>query len=140
MIKQRHSFHRLLYHLVFTTKNGMDVIRTKQDEAELVGLFKKKADDLDAYVEEFGSWFNHVHLLVRSSPALALSNLYGRLKGFASRGWNLKHPDRMLAWSDGVFAATVDPEENEELRVYIRNQRLHHEKKTKVARWEHDDD
>ena len=64
-MKQRYSFTYLLYHLVFRTKHREAVLRNFADEQRLLGLFKEKAHQLDGRIEEFGSWYDHVHVLAR---------------------------------------------------------------------------
>ena len=135
-MKQQHSFHRLFFHLVFSTKNRAHLICSPEDGRVLAGFFKVKAHDLDAYVEEFGCWRDHVHLLVRIPPKLALAKLYGQMKGFATRAWNERYPEHPFGWQDGVFSITVDPDNCGGLRDYIRGQWDHHESGTLIVRWE----
>jgi hypothetical protein len=73
---------------------------------------------------------------MRAPATTALSKVYGQLKGFSAHAWNLKNPKRLLGWSDGVFAATANPDDNDRLRTYIQNQRRHHEAKTQITLWE----
>jgi len=101
-MKQRHSFTYLLYHLVFRTKHREAVFRNLADEQRLFGLFKEKAHQLDGRIEEFGSWYDHVHVLARIRPTLTLSDFYRQLKGYSSRAWNLKEVGNTLKWADGV--------------------------------------
>ena len=95
-MNQQHSYHRLFYHLVFTVKHREPIIRTTADETEIFGYLKKKASEIDAYLEELGAWYEHVHMLLRCGTTKPLAQLYRQLKGFTSRAWNLKHPDRRL--------------------------------------------
>ena len=136
-MKQRHSFTYLLYHLVFRTKGREHLIDDKRELA-LFGFLRTKAHDLDAYIEEIGGWREHVHLLMRIRPTIALADVYRQLKGFSSRAWHLKYPDTAFGWADGVFAITVDPHDCTELRFYIRHQRTHHAKNLVVEKWEPD--
>lgn len=137
-MRQRHSYHRLFYHLVFTTKGRAQLIESPDDGERLCQYFRVKAARLDAYVEEFGCYRDHVHLLVRCVPTIALSDLYGQLKGFAAYAYRERHPDRVLKWQDGVWASTVDPDTTDALRCYIRNQWANHGAKVVVERWEPD--
>ena len=127
---QRHSFHRLFFHLVFTTKHREAWIATMEQGDALFNLFRVKAAQLNAYIEEFGCYRDHVHLLVRSGPTVPLCDLYGQMKGFASWAWNRQYPARQLKWQDGVWSATVDPENSEALRRYIREQWWRHESRS----------
>ncbi|MCP4603429.1 MAG: hypothetical protein GY847_23410 [Proteobacteria bacterium] len=49
-------------------------------------------------------------------------------------------PDRPLKWGDGVYIATVDPDNTTALRDYIRFQWEHHERRAEIPEWEHSDD
>jgi len=138
-MKQRHSYTDLLYHLVFRTKYRTPFIDNEEVEATLYGFLRSKANDLDAWIEEIGGWTEHVHLLLRSRPSVALSTVYGQMKGFAAWAWHKHWPDRAFGWDDGVWAKTVDPEDCDALREYIRNQRRHHAQKSELRRWEPDD-
>ena len=135
-MKQQHSYHRLYFHLVFSTKNRERLIDSPDDGGTIAGFFKIKAHDLDAFVEEFGCWRDHVHVLVRIPPKLALATLYGQMKGFATHALLERDPDHPFRWQDGVFSVTVDPDNCEELRRYIRNQWQHHETGEAIDRWE----
>ena len=135
-MKQQHSFHRLFFHIIFSTKNREQLIGSPRDGQVLEGLFKVKARDLDGYVEEFGCWRDHVHLLVRIPPKLALAKLYGQMKGFATHGWNERYPESKFGWQDGAYSITVDPDNCQDLRTYIRGQWNHHESGSVIERFE----
>jgi len=138
-MRHQHSFNRLFYHLVFITKNKEPFISSEKDEQFLLSLLKKKAHDLNAYIEEFGSWYDHVHILIRTSPSIELSKIYRQLKGYSSWAWNKKFPDRFFKWADGAFAATCDPDNTYNLRLYIRGQRDHHHNEKIEQKWEPED-
>ena len=138
-MKQRHSYADLLYHLVPRTKNREPFIGGEEEEHTLHALLRKKAHDLDAWIEEVGGWKEHIHLLLRTRPTVALSAVYGRMKGFAAWAWHKRWPDRPFGWNDGVWVKTVDPESCETLRMYIRNQREHQAQNTERPRWEAQD-
>ena len=135
-MKQQHSYHRLYYHMVFNIREKEHLINTREDEKFLYSMMKNKAHDLSAYILEFGSWYDHVHLLIRSTSSVLLSKVYGQIKGYSSWHWNKRRPDRPFKWADGVFAATVDPDDNEDLRNYIRHQRNHHQMNRLELKWE----
>ena len=102
----------------------------------LQSSFISKAHELDAWLEEFGYWNDHVHILLRTSPNIALSNIYGQLKGISAWLWRKRWPQRPFFWADGVFVATVDADNCDALRHYIRNQKKHHDDQTTVSLWE----
>lgn len=135
-MKQQNSYHRLYFHLVFSTRNRERLILSPADGQMLLELFLVKAHDLDSYIEEFGCWRDHVHLLVRIPAKLALAKVYGQLKGFSAFVWNRRNQDRPLFWQKGMFSITVDPDHCDELRHYIRHQWRHHDSGSVVSRWE----
>jgi len=135
-MKQRHSFTNLVYHLVFRTKEREPFIESAEDDDTLLEFMKTKASQLETQVLEFGGWYDHVHLLIRARPTMALSEVYRQLKGFSSHSWNKSTPERPFGWADGVWAVTVDAEHCDTLRKYIRNQRIAHRQREEVAAWE----
>jgi putative transposase len=139
-MKQRHSYHRLWYHLVFHTKNRERLLESRSDEAFLLSQMKSKAHEIDATIEEFGAWRDHVHVLLRTVPTLALSDLCRQLKGYSATQWRKAFPDRPFKWGDGAYSITVDPDHCERLREYIRDQWRRHESKNVVPEFEHDED
>jgi putative transposase len=139
-MKQRHSYTKLLYHIVCCTKRREHLILDVEHEQAINSFMKVKAHQLDAYIEEFGGWRDHIHFLVRARPTIALSDLYRQLKGFSAYSWRKQFPEDPFKWADGVFAATVDPDNCDDLRAYVRNQHKHHTENSLVAKWEPDEE
>ena len=138
-MKQRRSFTYLLYHLVFCTKAREPFI-SGEEAPVLFSFLKTKAHDLDCYLEAFGAWLDHVHLLVRTRPTAPLSEVYRQLKGYSTYSWRRYYASRPFKWADGTFAVTVDPYNCEPLRRYIRNQPRHHSDKSLIRQWEPEDE
>jgi putative transposase len=139
-MKQRHSYHRLWYHLVFHIKNREHLLESREDERFLFSLMKGKAHELDAYIEELGAWRDHVHVLLRSAPTLALSDLYRQLKGLSAAQWRKRFPERPFKWGDGAYSCTVDPENCDRLRSYIADQWRRHEERQLLPEYEREGD
>ena len=74
-MKQRHSHTNWLFHIVIRTKNREHLIEGEAEERVLFGGMRKKAHDLDAWIEEIGGWREHLHVLVRTRPTVALSDI-----------------------------------------------------------------
>jgi putative transposase len=140
MMRQRHSYHRLWYHLVFHTKNRERLLHGQEDVALLFGLMKRKAHDLDIYIESFGGWREHVHVLFRAGPTLPLCEIYRQLKGYSAAEWNRLDPDRPFKWGDGAYSITVDPDRCDDLRRYIHQQWYRHDDGDTVAALEREQD
>ena len=132
----RRSHSNLYYHLVTVTKHRTPIIITQQDEQRLCTLMRLKAKQHDAIIHSFGSWHDHVHILLQAKPGVALSKVYGEIKGYSSAIWNKNNPDRQLKWTDGVFIETVSPDNMVLLTEYIQNQRIHHSQQSCIQIWE----
>jgi REP element-mobilizing transposase RayT len=139
-MKQRHSNCRLVYHLVLHTKYRLPLICEPCDVEILLGFMKTKAYQLDSYIEEGGGWRDHIHLLLQSRPTISLSVVYGQLKGYSATMWRKRFPNSPFKWGDGVFAKSIDPDECQDLRAYIRYQWRHHENGLVVPGYERTDD
>jgi REP element-mobilizing transposase RayT len=75
---------------------------------------------------EIGGVEDHVHILAKVSPTIAISDFLEKLKANSSK-W-AKSVRRGFGWQDGYSAFTVSESQVERVRAYIRNQREHHKK------------
>ena len=70
---------------------------------------------------------DHVHLLTRLPPTVALSDFIGRLKGASS--FRVNHeikPKFKLLWQEGYGAMTLRKDELDKVSLYIDRQEDHH--------------
>jgi REP element-mobilizing transposase RayT len=75
---------------------------------------------------EIGGIEDHVHILAKVPPTIAISGFLEKLKANSSK-W-AKSVRRGFGWQDGYSAFTVSESQVERVRHYIRNQREHHKK------------
>jgi REP element-mobilizing transposase RayT len=124
------SFTRLTYHVVFATKYRRptidNLIRERLYEY-IGGTLRAKKGQLI----EIGGTADHVHILARLSPSLAVANVVRDVKANSSK-WMHEHPDVVSSfeWQKGYGAFTVSYSRIESVRLYIRNQEEHHRTKT----------
>jgi len=124
------TFTSLHYHVIFSTKNREPWIRPEIESrvwAYLGGIARE--NDVKAHL--IGGIENHVHLLLGIPPALAVSKAVQLIKG-GSSAW-VKETFGGTAgfgWQDGYGAFTVSKSLVPEVERYIRDQRVHHGKKT----------
>ena len=70
---------------------------------------------------------DHVHLLVRLPPTVAVSEFIGQVKGAASHRVNEEiRPSFQLRWQEGYGALTLRKDEVERVSRYIDTQVAHH--------------
>jgi putative transposase len=101
----QHVVHALNVHLVFTTKYRCGVITDRVREA-LWGFMAAVCADFEAELMAFDGTDDHVHLLVRYPPKVALSRLVGSLKGASAYRLRLLNlPEvRERLWGDHFWS------------------------------------
>ena len=116
----------LLYHVVFSTKGRQPLI----DDDLLIKLHAYIGGIIRAnggVALEVGGVTDHVHVLMKVKAAIALSNMIRQVKSVSSK-WISEHfPTKTsFAWQSGYGAFTVSESSLNRVRIYIRNQEVHH--------------
>ena len=124
------SFTQLTYHIVFATKLRRPSISGNIQERlyEYIGgtLRAKKGQLI-----EIGGVQDHVHILARLSPTLAVADVVRDVKANSSK-WMNEQSDipQTLHWQKGYGAFTVSYSQIETVQQYIRKQEEHHRAQT----------
>ena len=119
------TYTRLLYHIVFSTKNRepwIDPVWRPDLHAYIGGIIRNRKGELLAA----GGVPDHIHLLVRLAADKAVSDVVGAIKSVTS-GW--LHDERGIwpfAWQGGYGAFTLGPSAIPSVTTYIDNQIEHH--------------
>ena len=122
-----HSYSNLVYHIVYGTKDRRPLI----DEAFRPRLYEYLGGTirgLKGICLEVGGVQDHVHVLVKLSPTIAVSELLEKLKANSSK-W-AKSVKLDFGWQAGYSAFTVSESQVGRVRDYIQNQAAHHRKST----------
>jgi putative transposase len=120
------SFTQLTYHVVFATKYRRPTITAAIQERlyEYIGgtLRAKKGQLI-----EIGGVKDHVHLLARLSPAIAVADVVRDIKANSSK-WMNEQPAaaHTFEWQKGYGAFTVSYSQISAVEQYIQNQEEHH--------------
>jgi putative transposase len=120
----------LYVHIVFSTKNRVDMIQTDVEEelwAYIGGILKNNKSKLLAS----NGTQNHIHLLISLGKTIALSELVGDIKRDSSK-WIKTFGEHYqnFQWQDGYGAFSVGYTQIEDVKTYIANQKIHHAKTT----------
>ena len=124
----RQVVYGLHAHLVFVTKYRRDVLSDLAIR-DLAGLFAKVCRAFEAELVECSGEDDHVHLLVRYPPKVALSKLVNSLKGVSSRKLREIRPEvsgryhEGVLWSASYFAASCGGAPLAIIAEYVRSQR-----------------
>ena len=115
-------------HLVFVTKYRHPVFTARHRE-RMEEIIRDVCRDFECELAEFNGAANHVHLLVRFPPTVALSRLVNSLKGVSSRRLRQEFPDLRRhywranrLWSGSYFAGSAGGAPITVLRQYIEQQ------------------
>ncbi len=120
------SYTHLAYYLVFSTKYRRPVLTQQHRELlypHIAGIINNK----DGQLLEIGGMEDHLHILARCSPTIALADFVRDIKANSSK-WMHESQQQMrnFAWQVGYGAFCVSQSQIEVVREYIRNQAEHH--------------
>jgi REP element-mobilizing transposase RayT len=122
------SYAQLYYHIVFATKDRIPIIthaREKEMYRYLGGIIRgQKCQPI-----EIDGMPEHVHVLLRSSPVIALSDLVRDLKANSSK-WARRTYEPKFGWQRRFGAFSVSESNVDVVRRYIQRQKLHHQKQS----------
>ncbi|PPV04666.1 IS200/IS605 family transposase [Xanthomonas axonopodis] len=121
-----HSQWECLYHVVFIPKRRRKVLY-KELRTHLGEVFRRLAEQKESRVEEGHLMPDHVHMMLRIPPKLAVSQVVGYIKGKSAIHLARVYAERKRNfagqhfWARGYFVSTVGRDEAV-IREYIRNQ------------------
>ena len=118
-----HSYVSSVFHIVFSTKQRMQLIRPEH-KSRLWNYLAGIGRNHGIQVLAVGGMENHVHMLVVLRSDMALSDAVRTLKTNSSR-W-VRETDRLFAWQQGYGGFSVSPSQLERVKRYIANQPQHH--------------
>jgi putative transposase len=121
-----HAFHQLYYHFAWSTHSRVPLIR-RDYRPELLKIIREEAQKRGAWPIRHNAMPDHVHLLVRLPPTVAVSDFIGQVKGAASHRVNEEiKPSFQLKWQEGYGVLTLRKDEVEKVSRYIDSQETHH--------------
>lgn len=118
----------LLYHLVFSTKTRLPMISDAL-AADLYPYLGGIVRGEGGTLLEAGGMPDHIHLLVKLKPTIAVSDFLRQLKANSSKWINdEKFKIHKFGWQDGYGAFSVCRSQAGRVAEYIRTQKEHHAK------------
>ncbi|GAA4451216.1 IS200/IS605 family transposase [Novipirellula rosea] len=118
----------LLFHIVYSTKYRRNLIRADKSPRiyEYIGGVIREQKGV---LIEIGGISDHVHILARLSPTLAISDVLRITKANSSKWINETfQPNFPFAWQRGFGAFSVSASNVKQVRNYIQNQEQHHKR------------
>ena len=121
-----HTFSRLLYHIVFSTRNRRPDLRSDL-RRELLSYLHGVLANQGAHLFKGGAVEDHVHLLVVARPTHAPAELARTVKANTSRWLRESRPELSeFAWQSGYSVFSVSESNTQPVLAYIESQEEHH--------------
>ena len=120
------TFTNLLYHIVYSTKyrRGTIAAAWQPDLYAYIGGIVKERDGI---LLEIGGMPDHIHILAKLSPKLAIMDVLRDIKAVSSKWINERQLSHgRFEWQTGYGAFSVSQSLADVVRAYIRNQAEHH--------------
>ena len=124
------TYTNLLFHVIYSTKYRKPTIRPDWQD-DLYGYIGGIVRDQKGTLLKIGGVEDHVHLLAKLSPTIAISDVLRTIKANSSK-WINERPDvtHKFEWQSGYAAFSVSESQMTAVAQYIANQAEHHRKKT----------
>ena len=124
------TYTRILYQIVFGSKFHASFLN-KSNEKILFSYIAGIANKKRCLVYIVGGYRNHIHIILDIHPTVSLSALVRDIKAASHEMMVESASDfpRFPGWQVGYSAFTYDVSALDNLCKYVRNQRIHHQKK-----------
>ena len=121
------GYSRLLVHVVFSTKRQEPYLADPDLRHKVHSALADACRGIEASALAVGGSADHVHILARVRPDLAVAELVRELKRESFAKLKLEHPELVrFHWQAGYGAFTVSASKAASVRRYIRSQPEHH--------------
>jgi len=125
-----HSFTNNLYHIVFSTKKRRPVL-TDEIRDRLFPYIGGVARNSGGSTILANGAEDHIHILAKIRPDVAVSQFVSKLKANSSRWLAQTFPAiNWLGWQAGYGCFSVSESQAEEIMKYIRKQQSRHARMT----------
>ena len=126
------SLAQLWVHLIFATKERYPFLKNLIVQKKLHDYIKAICAKQNCATVIVGGTEDHIHLLVNLHRTITLSHLVEEIKKSSSK-WikTLNFSEELLSqfyWQSGYGAFSVSQSNVKHVRLYIKNQRQHHQK------------
>ncbi len=119
----------LHYHLVFSTKDRVSLIRAEWRN-DLHSYLGGIVETLKGVPVKIGGVDDHVHLLIGLKPTHCLADVLREIKKGSSEWVHNELQKNLFSWQPGYGAYTVSPTNINSVGRYIEKQEEHHQRKS----------
>ena len=118
---------KVFIHFVWTTKDRLPLLRTKEIRKEVWKHIKKNAKEKGIYIDTINGYSEHCHCLVSLGSGQTIERIVQLIKGESSFWINKQGlVQGKFAWQDEYYAVSVAQSGIDKVRKYIQAQEEHH--------------
>lgn len=123
-------YTKIMIHTVWSTKNRTQFLRNEIRPA-ILDHIRSNSVEKGIYLDSINCHLDHVHCLISLGIDQNISKIISLLKGESSHWINQqKLAVGKFSWQNEYFAVSVSESNISMVREYIKNQDIHHRKKT----------
>ena len=122
--------YSIQYHIVWCVKYRHPIL-TNEVEKRLFEILYKITEDNKFQILECNGNKDHIHLLINCSPQHYIPDMIKALKGVSARLLMKEYGNDLKKklwgghlWNPSYFVATVSENTEEQVRIYIQNQKI----------------
>ena len=124
------GYIKIWIHLVWTTKDRQPLL-LKEIRQTVFEHIRNNAKSKDIYIDFINGHAEHVHCLISLKSNQNIDKILMLLKGESSFWINRNNlTQTKFEWQDEYFAVSVSESVVNKVRDYIKNQEVHHQKKS----------
>jgi len=125
------SFTKIYVHIVFSTLNRIPLLNSTELRVMVWKHIKENASSKGIYLDMINGYSDHCHCLISLGSNQNIEKIMQLIKGESSFWINKNQLTKAkFAWQDEYFAVSVSESMIESVRNYIKNQEIHHKKKS----------
>lgn len=124
-------FIKVYIHLVWSTKNRIPYLDSAELRQKVWQHIRDNAKEKGIYIDFINGYSDHCHCLISLGVDQNIQKVLQLLKGESSFWINKNQLTKQkFEWQDEYFAVSVSESIVDKVRDYIKNQEIHHTKKT----------
>lgn len=118
---------KVFIHFVWTTKDRLPLLRTKEIRKEVWKHIKENAKEKGIYIDTINGYSEHCHCLVSLGSGQTIERIVQLIKGESSYWINKQGlVQGKFAWQKEYFGVSVSESGVDKVRNYIKTQEEHH--------------
>ncbi len=122
-------FIKVYIHFVWSTKNRIPFLETKDLRLKMWNHIKENAKEKGIFIDFISGYNDHCHCLISLGVDQTIQKIMQLIKGESSFWFNKQNFIlEKFEWQDEYFAVSVSESMIDKVRNYIKNQENHHGK------------